>query len=215
MPDYPQTPRNRVRRIPDRGRYDPETLYAILDEALICHVGIAEGGQPFVIPTLHGRLGNTLYLHGAKASRLLKHIQAGGEVCVTATLVDGLVLARAVFHHSINYRSAMIFGQGRLVEGDEEKLRALEVITEHVCPGRWAEARLPNRKELDATSVVAIEIESASAKVRSGPPKDDEQDYDMPVWAGLLPLALRPGAPQPDAGVVMPAPGYITGYHRD
>lgn len=214
MTEFPQTPRNRVRRLPDRGRYDKDSIFPIIDEALVCHVAIAEEGRPVVIPMLHARVGDTLYLHGSIVSRLLKHIQAGGEVCATFTLLDGLVLARSVFHHSVNYRSAMVFGRGRLVNTDEEKMSALEAITEHVCPGRWAEARRPNPKELNATLVVAIEIESASAKVRSGPPKDDAEDDALPVWAGVLPLALQPGPPQAAEGVNAPVPDYVACYRR-
>jgi nitroimidazol reductase NimA-like FMN-containing flavoprotein (pyridoxamine 5'-phosphate oxidase superfamily) len=216
MTEFDQTPRNRVRRLPERASYDRETIYPILEEALICHAGFEEGGQPFVIPTLFARDGDTLYLHGAKASRLLKHIQAGNPVCISVTLLDGLVLARSVFHHSINYRSAVLFGRGRLLETDAEKLHALEAITEHIARGRWSDARPPNRKELNATSVAAIEIESASAKVRGGPPKDDAEDYTLPVWAGILPLELRALSPQNDPGAITPqeAPDYIQNYHR-
>jgi nitroimidazol reductase NimA-like FMN-containing flavoprotein (pyridoxamine 5'-phosphate oxidase superfamily) len=191
MPDFPQTKRNLVRRLPARATYDAEAIHAIIDEAPLCHIAFSEEGQPFVIPALHGRLGNELFIHGAPASRLLRHIAAGQPVSAAFTLLDGLVLARSIFHHSMNYRSAIIFGQGRIVEADADKLRALEAISEHLLPGRWAEARPPNRAELNATAVVAIVIESASAKIRSGPPGDDEKDYSLPVWAGILPLAVR------------------------
>jgi nitroimidazol reductase NimA-like FMN-containing flavoprotein (pyridoxamine 5'-phosphate oxidase superfamily) len=216
MTEFDQTPRNRVRRLPERASYDRETIYPILEEALICHAGFEEDGQPFVIPTLFARDGDTLYLHGAKASRLLKHIQAGNPVCISVTLLDGLVLARSVFHHSVNYRSAVLFGRGRLLETDEEKLQALEAITEHIARGRWADARPPNRKELNATGVAAVAIESASAKVRGGPPKDDAEDYTLPVWAGILPLELRVLEPQDDPGALtpLPAPEYIQKYRR-
>ena len=216
MTEFDQTPRNRVRRLPERASYDRETIYPILEEALICHAGFEEDGQPFVIPTLFAIDGDTLYLHGAKASRLLKHIQAGNPVCISVTLLDGLVLARSVFHHSINYRSAVMFGRGRLLETDAEKLHALEAITEHIARGRWAETRPPNRKELNATGVAAVEIESASAKVRGGPPKDDAEDYALPVWAGILPLELRALEPQNDPGALtpLPVPDYIQNYHR-
>ena len=164
---------------------------AIVDEAPVSHVGFTQDGQPFVIPMLHARIGDTLYFHGAPASRLLKLISAGHPICAAFTLLDGLVLARSAFHHSVNYRSAVIFGTGQLVASDEEKLAALEALTEHIAPGRWADARQPNRKELDATSVIALRIESASAKIRTGPPSDDEADYALPIWAGVLPLQLQ------------------------
>jgi hypothetical protein len=193
MTDFTQTDRNRVRRLPDRGRYDRETIYAILDEALVCHVGFVQDGQPFVIPTLHARVGDALLLHGATTSRLLRHIAAGGEVSVAATLVDGLVLARSVFHHSVNYRSVVLFGKGELVEGDAGKLAALEAFTEKLLPGRWAEARPPNAAELKATAVIRIAIEEASAKVRTGGPKDDPEDLTLDVWAGVIPISLVRG----------------------
>ncbi|GAP08137.1 predicted flavin-nucleotide-binding protein [Anaerolinea thermolimosa] len=214
MTAFPQTPRNRVRRIPERARYEKNEIYTILDEALVCHVGIVTEEGPLVLPMLPGRLEDTLYLHGAPASRLLKHISQGGEVCITATLVDGLVLARSIFHHSVNYRSAVLFGKGRPVEKEDEKLRALEVISEHVCPGRWDEARRPSPRELAATAVVAVEIESASAKVRSGPVNDDPADAAWPVWAGVLPLELHAGEPLPSEGVNLPPPPTVTSYRR-
>lgn len=198
MPEYPKTPRNRVRRLPARASYDAEAIYRIIDDAALCHVAFAEDGQPFVIPALHGRLGDQVVIHGAPASRLLRHIAAGHPVSLAFTLLDGLVLARSAFHHSVNYRSAVVFGQGRAVEQDAEKLRALEAISEHLLPGRWAEVRAPSRAELQATKVVAIAIESASAKMRSGPPSDDEEDYALPVWAGVLPLELRMLEPEAD-----------------
>jgi nitroimidazol reductase NimA-like FMN-containing flavoprotein (pyridoxamine 5'-phosphate oxidase superfamily) len=207
---------HRINRLPKRGIYDRPAIHRILDEALICHVGFAEHGQPYVIPINFARIDDTIVLHGAKASRLLKHIAAGHPVCVEATIVDGLVLARSVFHHSINYRSVVMFGCGRLVTESQEKLEALKAITEHLVPGRWDEARPPSRKELNATSVVSIAIEEASAKVRTGPPVDDEADYALPVWAGILPLQEAPLLPvrdavQPDA---IPLPGYLSAYSR-
>jgi len=198
MPDFPKTPRNQVRRLPARASYDSDTIYRIIDDAPLCHVAFNEEGQPFVIPALHGRLGDQLVLHGAPASRLMHHVSAGQPVSLAFTLLDGLVLARSAFHHSVNYRSAVVFGRGHVVEDDAEKLRALEAISEHLLPGRWAEVRAPSRVELDATAVVAIAIESASAKMRSGPPSDDEKDYALPVWAGILPLELRALEPAPD-----------------
>lgn len=197
MTVFERTPRNTVRRLPARAAYDREQIYAIVDAAPICHVGFVQEGQPYVIPTIHARLGDTLVFHGAPASRLLKHIAAGEPLCVAVTVLDGIVLARSVFHHSMNYRSAVLFGRGRILEG-EEKWQALEAITEHVWPGRWGEARQPTPQELKATLVVGMEIESASAKVRTGPPKDDEADYALPIWAGVVPVSLVYGEPEPD-----------------
>jgi len=195
MTDYPPTDRTRVRRLPDRGHYDRETIYAILDEALVCHVAFVEDGRPFVIPTLHARVGDALLLHGAPASRLLKHLAAGGEVSVAATIADGLVLAKSVFHHSVNYRSVVLFGHGAPVEGDAAKLAALEAFTEKLLPGRWSEARVPNAAELKATAVIRVAIEEASAKIRTGGPKDDPEDLALDVWAGVIPLSLVRGEP--------------------
>ena len=211
-----KTSKTRIQRLPERGHYDRDTIYQILDEALICHVGFVQDGQPFVIPINFARMGNAIVLHGAKASRLLKHIETGKPVCVEATIVDGLVLARSVFHHSVNYRSVVLFGCGHAIEGEQEKLAALEAVTEHLVPGRWKEARLPNRKELKATRVVAIEIDEASAKVRVGPPGDEPEDYSLPVWAGLLPLQEVPLAPIRDELQTenIPLPSYIAEYSR-
>lgn len=191
MPNFAQTPRNRVKRLPERARYDRQTVYAILDQALMCHVGIAVDGQPFVIPTIHTRRDDTLFLHGATTSRLLKHIGGGAPLCVAVTLLDGLVVARGVFHNSMNYRSVVLFGQGRLVTDADEKYAVLHALTDRLYPGRWAEARLPTRRELKATSIVAVPIESASAKMRSGPPKDDDEDYGLDLWAGVLSLETK------------------------
>ena len=216
MTEFSITDRSRIKRKPERGLYDRETIYQILDEALICHVGFVEDKQPYVIPINFARVGDTIFLHGAIASRLLKHIAAGHAVCVEVTLVDGLVLARSVFNHSINYRSVILFGSGRLVEEDQAKLAALEAIAEHLIPGRWREARLPNAKELKATSVVEIKIDEGSAKVRSGPPGDDEADYALPVWAGVLPLQEIALSAVPDERMAQDivAPAYITNYSR-
>lgn len=194
----PPSARSRVKRIPDRARYDRETAYAILDEAPICHVSFVADGQPFVIPTLHARLGDDLVLHGAKASRMLKHAAEGFPLCVAATLIDGIVLARSVFHHSMNYRSVVLFGTGRLVENDAEKLEALKAISDHLAPGRWEDARQPNPKEMAATSVIRMTIEDATAKIRAGGPNDDEEDYSLPVWAGLLPFRTVKGPLEAD-----------------
>lgn len=197
--EFPKTPLNRVRRVRKRAHYDAETIYAIIDAAPICHVGFVVDEQPFVIPTLHARDGERILLHGAIASRLMRYLASGGKVCINWTLVDGLVLARSVFNHSVNYRSAVVFGSGYAIEGDEERLAALKRFTEKLIPGRWADCRPPNRVELRQTSIVAIEIESASAKVRNGPPGDEEADYELPYWAGVLPIEMHMGAFQPDA----------------
>jgi uncharacterized protein len=220
MSDFPKEPRNQVRRMAKRGQYDRETIYAIVDEALLCQVAFvddsAEGGQPFVIPTIHARRGDTIILHGAKASRLLKHLQAGNPVCITMTLLDGLVLARSVFHSSMNYRSVVLFGTGHTLESEAEKMAALEVLTEHLARGRWADARRPTPQELAATTVIEVEIESASAKVRTGPAGDDEEDYALPIWAGVVPLQQQALAPINDPrlldGIELPA--YAATYRR-
>ena len=216
MTEFPITERNRVRRAPKRGQYDKDTIYRILDEGLVCHVGLVEDGQPVVIPMNYARRDDALILHGAPASRLLKYVQAGHPVCVTVTLLDGLVLARSVYHHSMNYRSAVVFGRGRLIEAEQEKLAALEVLTGHILPGRWRDARKPNRQELDATAVVSIAIESASAKVRTGPPADDEDDYQLPVWAGVLPIQQQALTPVNDPRLRkdIPVPPSVSNYRR-
>jgi nitroimidazol reductase NimA-like FMN-containing flavoprotein (pyridoxamine 5'-phosphate oxidase superfamily) len=212
--DFSPTARTTLRRLPQRGSFERETVYGILDEGFVCHVGFVVDGQPFVIPTAYGRKGDVLYIHGARASRMQKALAAGAGVCVTVTLVDGLVLARSAFHHSINYRSVVVLGRARVVESEEEKSAALEAFTEHVVPGRWAEVRWPNAQELAATTVLAIQLSEASAKVRTGPPIDDEEDYALAVWAGVLPLGVEPGAPEADprlpAGT--PVPGYVEGF---
>jgi len=216
MTHFTKTDKIRIKRLPERGHYDQETIYRILDEALICHVGFVENGQPYVIPINFARVEDAVILHGAKASRLLKHIEAGHPVCVEATIVDGLVLARSVFHHSINYRSVVLFGKGCPVDGEQEKLAALKAVTEHLIPGRWDEARLPNRKEMNATRVVSLKIDEASAKVRVGPPVDEQEDYALPVWAGILPLQENPLPPIRDE--LLPedvsVPAYIASYSR-
>jgi uncharacterized protein len=216
MTEFARTDRSRIKRLPKRGYYDPETIHRILDEALICHVGFIEKGQPYVIPTNFARVEDSIVLHGAKASRLLKHIEKGYPICVEVTIVDGLVLARSVFHHSVNYRSVVLFGKGHLIESEDEKLAALKAVTEHLIPGRWQEARLPNRKELNATSVVSIKIDEASAKVRVGPPIDEEEDYALPVWAGVLPLQEMSLPPIRDELQLeeIPLPEYVEKYTR-
>ncbi len=198
MNTFPKTDRNKVKRLPKRGYYDAETIYAILDAGFICHVGFSVGGQPYVIPTGYGRDGDRIYIHGSAASRMLKNLDQGIPVCITVTHLDGLVLARSAFHHSMNYRSAVVFGTATAVEGEEEKLHALKVISEYILKGRWDEVRAPNAKELKGTMVLAIEIEEASAKIRTGPPGDDEPDYELPVWAGVLPIRQVYGAPVND-----------------
>lgn len=214
---FEKTEKNTIVRVPKRGIYDKEAAYRIIDEALICHIGLVENGQPFVIPTLHARHDDNILLHGATTSRLIKYIQAGNEVCITMTLVDGLVLARSVFHHSMNYRSVVLFGKGHLIETDEEKLQALELFTERIAPGRWDDARKPNRNELKATSVVSISIETASAKIRTGPPVDDEEDMQLPVWAGVLPLKQQVGLPisAPELREDIPVPEYTDLWFAD
>lgn len=216
MSDFAMSKINRVRRVPERGRYDRETIYGIVDDALICHVAFVQDGRPFAIPTLHARRGDEILLHGATSSRLIRHVQDGHELCLAITLVDGLVLARSVFHHSINYRSAILFGKGYLVEGDAATMEALEQFTERLVPGRWADTRLPSGKELQATAVVAIPIETASAKIRSGPPGDDEEDYALPYWAGVLPVAQTFGQPEPDERLAdgISVPDYIHDYMK-
>lgn len=213
MPTFPKTKMNQVVRVPERGKYDKETIYPIIDEAMICHVGLVQNDQPVVIPTLHARDGDNLLLHGATTSRLINYVEAGNKVSVAITLVDGLVLARSVFHHSINYRSVVLFGRGSLVP-DADKMRCLEVFTERLLPGRWNDARIPNQKEMKATAVVSIPIELASAKIRSGPPGDDEEDMSLPVWAGVLPIKQQVLPPQNDPQLKdgIPVPDYLADY---
>ncbi|QQS40822.1 MAG: pyridoxamine 5'-phosphate oxidase family protein [Acidobacteriota bacterium] len=197
--EFEKHERNTVRRQASRGKYDRETVFGILDEAFLCHVGFSVEGQPFVIPTLYARDGETIFIHGSSISRMLKNLSEGLRACVTVTITDGIVLARSAFHHSMNYRSVTIFGQGALVEDENEKVRALEVISENVLPGRWADSRGPTKKELDVTSVIAIRIEDAAAKIREGGPKDDKRDYELPIWAGVVPIVQMPLEPVADA----------------
>jgi uncharacterized protein len=192
------TPHTRLRRLPKRGAHDRATIDAILDEALVAHMGFVCDGRPFVIPTLHARVGDEVLVHGSSASRALRTLAAGAELCLTVTLLDGLVLARSAFHHSVNYRSVVLLGRPRLLEGTAEKAAALEAFVERLTPGRWDSIRWPSAKELKATKVLALAIDEASAKVRCGPPGDDDEDYALDAWAGVVPLALRPGPPQPD-----------------
>ena len=212
------TARTRVVREPQRAVYDRETVYRILDEAFLCHMGFVLDGQPFVIPTSYGRKDASLYVHGSAASRMLRHLQSGvgAPVCVTVTLLDGLVLARSVFNHSMNYRSVVILGKATLVSDPEEKLTALRILSEHILPGRWDDARQPNSQELKATSVLRVPIEEFSAKVRTGPPIDDEEDYSFPTWAGVVPLHTVAGDPIDDERSVpqRTPPEYVRNYSR-
>jgi nitroimidazol reductase NimA-like FMN-containing flavoprotein (pyridoxamine 5'-phosphate oxidase superfamily) len=209
--------RVRVRRKRERASYDRAVIDAILDEALIAHLGIVDDeGQPFVIPTLHARMGDIVYCHGSSASRTLRALASGAPACLTVSLIDGLVLARAAMHHSANYRSAMLVGQATPVDDPREKLAALEAVVEHIVPGRSRDVRAPTENELRATSVLALRIDEASAKARSGGPMDDEEDYALPTWAGVIPLITGAGAPEPDgrlqAGIAPPP--YVTAYRR-
>jgi nitroimidazol reductase NimA-like FMN-containing flavoprotein (pyridoxamine 5'-phosphate oxidase superfamily) len=212
----PPTERTRVVREAQRGAYDRETIYKTLDEAYVCHVGFAIDGQPFVIPTLFARAGDAIYFHGSAASRMLHNVSEGISVCVTVTLTDGFVLARSVFNHSMNYRSVVALGKAILVEAPEEKLEALRAFTEKIIPGRWNDARQPNEKELKATSILRLPLTEVSAKIRSGPVEDDAADYALPVWAGVIPLALTPGAPIRDerCDPAIPTPAYAAHYRR-
>jgi nitroimidazol reductase NimA-like FMN-containing flavoprotein (pyridoxamine 5'-phosphate oxidase superfamily) len=197
----PATSRTTVKRLPQRGVYDRRTIDAILDEGFVCHVGFVVDEQPYVIPTGYARAGDCLYIHGSAASRMLRSLADGLDVCVTVTLVDGFVLARSAFHHSVNYRSVLVLGKARLVTDSDEKLDALRRFTNHIVAGRWEEVREPNEQELKATAVLALPIAEASAKVRQGPPVDDEPDYALPVWAGVVPVRILPGEPIADARI--------------
>lgn len=211
-----QTDRTTLKRRPPRGNFERETVCRILDEAFICHVGFVVENQPFVIPTAYGRRDEMLYLHGAAASRMMREMAKGIDVCVTVTLVDGLVLARSAFHHSMNYRSVVIFGKAEVVESECEKYEALKVFTEHIVPNRWNEIREPNSKELKATTVLRLPITEASAKIRAGNPVDDDEDYAMNVWAGILPLKLACENPIDDARLKekIRVPDYVLNYRR-
>jgi hypothetical protein len=210
------TPRTRVIREPQRAVYDREVVNQILDEGFICHIGFAVDGQPFVIPTSYGRHDNILYIHGSAASRMLRNVSAGIPMCVTVTLLDGLVLARSIFNHSMNYRSVVVLGTGTAIEDREEKLTALRLLSEHIIPGRWNEVRQPNEKELKATTIIRLPIQEFSAKVREGPVIDDEEDYAFPVWAGVLPLNLVTGEPASDSRLAgeIAVPDYVKNYTR-
>jgi nitroimidazol reductase NimA-like FMN-containing flavoprotein (pyridoxamine 5'-phosphate oxidase superfamily) len=202
METYSPTSRTKIGRLPKRAAYDKAQVHAILDEGFLCHVGFVVDGQPYVIPTGYVRVDEQIYLHGSSASRMLRTLDRGIEVCVTVTLVDGFVLARSVFHHSMNYRSVVIFGTARLVTERDEKIEALRSFTNHIVPGRWDEARHPSEQELKSTSVLALPLKEVSAKLRSGPPIDDEEDYGLPVWAGVVPIRLESAAPVPDSRIL-------------
>ncbi|MGB0561789.1 MAG: pyridoxamine 5'-phosphate oxidase family protein [Spirulinaceae cyanobacterium] len=212
----PTTDRSKIKRQPKRGSRDRALIEQILDESLVIHVGFVANNQPFVIPMGFGRDGDRLYIHGATASRMLQNLQQGIEVCVTATLLDGLVIARSLFHYSMNYRSVVLFGRATLVAGEAEKLHALKVLAEHMVPGSWEQARQPKPQEVKATTVLVFPIEDGSAKVRTGDPKDDAADYELPIWAGQIPLKLTPGTPIPDAQLApeITVSENVANYHR-
>ena len=216
MSTYDKTNRTTLKRLPARGFYDRDLVHGILDEGFICHVGFVVDGQPIVIPTGYGRIGDKLYIHGSQASRMLRTLKTGVPACVTVTLVDGLVLARSAFHHSINYRSVVIFGNATVVDDAEEKSAALLAFSEHVIRGRWQDVREPTDQELKATTVLVLALAEVSAKVRTGPPIDDEDDYDLPVWAGVVPLRVVAGEPIPDPRLPdeIAAPDYALKYER-
>jgi nitroimidazol reductase NimA-like FMN-containing flavoprotein (pyridoxamine 5'-phosphate oxidase superfamily) len=208
MDNYAPTSRTKVRRLPKRASYDKLAVHAILDQGFICHVGFAVEAQPYVIPTVYARADDTIYLHGSAVSRMLRTLAQQVSVCITVTLLDALVLARSAFHHSLNYRSVVMLGNARLVDGSDEKMRALHLITNHVVPQRWEEARSPNAMELKQSSVLALALDEVSAKIRSGPPLDDDEDYSLPVWAGLVPVETRLGTPVDDGRVLAGVPGF-------
>ena len=216
MSKFTPTERTKVRRLPDRGKYDAESVYGILDEAFICHVGFVVDGQPYVIPTGFARINDTLYIHGSAASRMLRTLADGVQVCVTVTLIDGIVMARSGFHSSMNYRSVVILGRAMPVEGRDEKLAALAAFSEQVMPGRWQDLRETTDAELKGTLVLSLPLKEVSAKVRTGPPKDDEDDYALPLWAGVVPLKLTAGNPIDDPRLPkgIEPPGYARNYKR-
>jgi nitroimidazol reductase NimA-like FMN-containing flavoprotein (pyridoxamine 5'-phosphate oxidase superfamily) len=216
MSDAP-TPRTQVRRLPERGAYDRATVDAVLDEALFCHLAWVQDGSPRVIPTIHARDGDRLFVHGSQASRTLRAAREGAEVCVVATLLDGLVLARSAFHHSMNYRSVVVYGMAREIVEPDEKWAAQRALVEHVVRGRAEDVRMPNEQELKQTMILAVPLDEASAKVRIGPPKDDDEDYELPIWAGVMPLTMQPGELVPDPRLPdgLTPPGNLHGYRRD
>lgn len=210
------TERTRLRRLPKRGSHEREQIYEILDEGFVCHVGFVVEGRPYVIPTGYARMGDQLLIHGSAASRTLRHLAKGFEACVAVTLLDGLVVARSAFHSSMNYRSVVLFGQPKAIREPEAKQKALDCLVEHLIPGRTNDARGPSEEELQATEILRLPIDEASAKIRTGPPVDDEDDLVLPVWAGVVPLALVPGEPEsaPDLSPDIAAPGYVRPYRR-
>jgi nitroimidazol reductase NimA-like FMN-containing flavoprotein (pyridoxamine 5'-phosphate oxidase superfamily) len=216
MNEFTPTERTKVRRLPDRGKYDSESVYGILDEAFICHVGFVVESQPYVIPTGFARVNDTLYIHGSAASRMLRTLADGVQVCVTVTLIDGIVMARSGFHSSMNYRSVVILGRATQVEGRDEKLAAMAAFSEQVMPGRWKDLRETTDAELKGTLVLSLPLKEVSAKVRTGPPKDDEVDYALPLWAGIVPLKLTAGNPinDPRLPTGIEPPGYARNYKR-
>ncbi|WP_337044701.1 pyridoxamine 5'-phosphate oxidase family protein [Emticicia sp. 17c] len=213
---YPITPSTKMSRVAKRGHYDEATIYQILDEGLFCHIAYVHENQPMMIPTGYCRMGNKLYIHGSVGSHFMRNLVDGRRVCLTVSLIDGLVLARSAFSHSVNYRSVVMFSSGTLVTDEKERWDALEAFTNHVIPGRWEEVREPNAKEMKATMVISFEIEEASAKVRSGGPNDDEEDYQVPVWAGVLPLKLQAQTPITDPKMLFdkPVPDYVVNYKK-
>jgi nitroimidazol reductase NimA-like FMN-containing flavoprotein (pyridoxamine 5'-phosphate oxidase superfamily) len=213
---YTPTPRTRLVREAERAVYDREAAYRILDEGFLCHVGFVVEGQPFVIPTSYGRKDDRLYIHGSAASRMLRQMKEAVPVCITVTLLDGLVLARSIFNHSMNYRSVVVLGKATLVDDPAEKIEALRLLSEHIIPGRWADSRQPNERELKQTSVLLVPIEEFSAKVRVGPPVDDEADYSFPTWAGVIPLEMKTGSPidDPRLAAKIGVPSYVREYTR-
>ena len=216
MQPFSPTERSQVRRLPERARYDRETVHAILDEGLIAHIGFQAGGRPFVIPTTYVRIDDVLYLHGSPASRMLRTLETAVPMCATVTLLDGLVLARSAFHHSMNYRSVVVMGHAREVDEPAEKARVFDALVEHIVPGRSADARAANDFELRFTKLLALPLEEASVKLRAGPPNDDPEDLEHPAWAGVIPLRLRPDPPLADELCKgrIEAPAYASGYCR-
>jgi len=216
MSQISQTDRTVLKRLPQRGSFEREQINQILDEGIVCHVGFIVDGHPVVIPTGYGRVEQDLIIHGSQASRMLRALKQGIDVCVTVTLIDGLVLARSAFHHSMNYRSVVIFGRARLIEDEQEKIDALRALSEHIVPGRWDEVRGPSERELQQTTVLSLPLTEASAKIRTGPPLDDEEDYQLDVWAGTIPLGLAPGQPinDPRLSTGLAVPAYALKYSR-
>jgi uncharacterized protein len=213
---FPETDRTKLKRLPKRGHFDRETVYSILDEGFICHIGFVLDGQPFVIPTGYARAGDKLYIHGSQASRMLRNLAGGVDACLTVTLLDGLVLARSAFHHSMNYRSVLVLGRATIVDEPSEKMAALLALSEHIIRGRWADVREPSDSEMKQTTVLCLPLAEASAKIRTGPPLDDDADYALPIWAGVVPLKLVAGEPikDPLLPAEIPVPEYAANYKR-